>query len=418
VTVRMEEGRGDDAPRDARAASASACPSALEPGEAEDRDEEHVDAEHAAERTDADAVDAERWMRRALELAERGRRTVSPNPLVGCVLVRDGVVVGEGWHERAGGPHAEVVALAAAGPAAAGATAFVTLEPCAHIGRTGPCATALVAAGVARVVVALADPNPVAAGGAEVLRAAGVPVEVGVADEEARRQNAVFLHGVATGRPFVVAKAAVSLDGRIAAADGTSRWLTGAAARERAHALRAEVDAVVVGSGTVLADDPALTVRLPGFDGPQPLRVVLDGRGRTPSDARVLDGMAPTLLLSRDPGRLAAAAAVGAHVERVPAGRDGGGVDLGAALAALWEREVRSVLVEGGAAVLHALLAADLVDRLHVHVAPVLLGDAARPLLAGPWAATLADAPRFALEEVERVGDDALLTLLPPPRKD
>jgi diaminohydroxyphosphoribosylaminopyrimidine deaminase / 5-amino-6-(5-phosphoribosylamino)uracil reductase len=363
-------------------------------------------------------MDDEAWMRRALALAERGRRTASPNPLVGCVLVRDGAAVGEGWHERAGEPHAEVHALRAAGEDARGATAYVTLEPCAHTGRTGPCADALVAAGVARVVVALADPNPVAAGGAARLRAAGIAVDVGVAEAEARRQNAVFLHGVASGRPLVVGKAAVSVDGRIAAEDGTSQWLTAPAARRRAHALRSEVDAVLVGSGTVLADDPALTCRLEGVEGPQPLRVVLDGRGRTPATARVADASAPTLVLTAPEVATALAAALDgtpAEVAPAPAAATRAGLDVDAVLAALWERDVRSVLVEGGAAVLHSVLAAGVVDRLEVHVAPVLLGDRGRPLLAGPWARTLAEAPRFTLDAVEAVGDDALLTYLPIP---
>lgn len=354
------------------------------------------------------AAEDTRFMRRALELAERGRRTVSPNPLVGCVVVADGRVVGEGWHARAGGPHAEVVALAAAGPAARGATVYVTLEPCAHHGRTGPCTTALLEAGVARVVAAHADPHPDARGGADVLRAAGVAVEVGLLADEAAAQNEVFLHGVATGRPFVIAKAATSLDGRIAAADGTSRWLTGPETRQRVHALRAEVDAVLVGSGTVLADDPALTVRLPGVDGPQPLRVVLDGRGRVRPPARVVSDGAATVVYTRgETGSAGTAEHVG-----VPGGADGG-VDLDAVLADLWDRDVRSVLVEGGAAVLGSFLRAGLVDRLEVHVAPVLLGAAGRPLLDGPWATTLADAPRFTPRNVVRVGDDAVLSVTP-----
>lgn len=332
------------------------------------------------------------FLERAFELAERGRRTVSPNPLVGCVLVSGTDVVGEGWHERPGGPHAEVAALEAAAERARGATAYVTLEPCAHTGRTPACTTALVAAGVARVVAALADPNPTAAGGAAVLRAAGVPCEVDVAPERARKQNRTFLHGISTGRPFVLAKAAVSLDGRIAAADGTSRWLTGEAARDRAHALRAEVDAVVVGSGTVLADDPHLTVRLgasPAHDGPQPLRVVLDRRGRVrPEDGwRVLDGAAPTVVLDAGEPK--------------------------AVLEDLWDRDVRSVLVEGGGAVLASFLAARLVDRLLVHVAPVLLGERGVPALRDDRITTIDAAPRFVLEEVERVGDDVLLELVP-----
>lgn len=348
-----------------------------------------------------------RWMRRALDLAERGRWTVSPNPLVGCVVVRDGEPVGEGWHERAGHAHAEIRALADAGPRARGADVYVTLEPCAHHGRTGPCTAALIEAGVARVVAALPDPNPVAAGGAAALRSAGIEVELGLLEDEARRQNEVFLHGLATGRPLVIAKGAVSLDGRIAAADGSSRWLTGEEARRRAHQLRAEVDAVLVGSGTVLADNPALTCRIDGA--PQPLRVVLDGRGRTPADATVLDEAAPTLILTATPSALGR---VRAEVVEVQPGAEGRGLDLKSVLDALWQREVRSVLVEGGAEVLHSFVSAGLADRLQIHVAPVLLGERGHPLLSGPWPSTLVEAPRFRLERVEQVGDDALLTLV------
>lgn len=326
------------------------------------------------------------FMARALTLAEAGRFTVSPNPMVGCVVVRDGEIVGEGFHERAGGPHAEVGALRRAGDRARGATVYVSLEPCNHTGRTGPCTAALLDAGVARVVAAVADPHPQAGGGAAALRAAGVDVVLGVMEAGARRLNTVFFHGIDTGRPFVVAKAAISIDGRIAAADGTSQWLTGEAARERVHRLRAEADAVVVGSGTVLADNPRLTCRLDGYTGTQPLRVVLDRRGRLGPDFHVMDqSQAPTLLLARtEPHEV---------------------------VARLWDRGVRSVLVEGGAGVLHAFLAAGLVDRFEVHVAPVLLGDRGRPLLAGPWAETLADAPRFALGGVAHIGADAVLTL-------
>ncbi len=326
----------------------------------------------------------ERWMRQALALAERGRHTVSPNPLVGCVLVRDGAVVGEGWHERAGGPHAEIVALRQAGVQARGGTAYVTLEPCAHTGKTGPCVEALLEAKIARVVAATRDPHPFAAGGAEALRAAGVEATMGTLEADARRQNEVFLHGVATGRPFVVVKLATSIDGRIAAADGTSQWLTGEAARLRAHALRAEADAVLVGSGTVLADDPQLTVRLPGYTGPPPLRVVLDRRGRIPADARVLDDQAPTLALDEP------------HPKAV--------------LAALWDRGIRSVLVEGGAQVVGAFAAAGLIDKLVVHVAPLLLGAGGLPALVGDRIRTLAEAPRLCLGAVEQVGADAILT--------
>ena len=327
-------------------------------------------------------------MRRALELAVRGRATVSPNPMVGCVLVHEGEVVGEGHHERAGGPHAEIMALRAAGERARGATAYVSLEPCNHTGRTGPCAAALVEAGVRRVVVATADPNAEAAGGAEALRAAGVDVSLGLLQDEAVRLNEIFFHGLRTARPFFIVKAAVSLDGRIAAADGTSQWLTGESARVAAHELRAAVDAVIVGSQTVLTDDPRLTVRLEGYDGPQPLRVVLDRRGRVGADRHVCDQEAPTLLYS-------------GGLDRLPA--------------VLWGRGVRSALVEGGASVVAAFLRAGLADKVVMHVASLLLGADGRPLLDGPWAQTLADAPRLQLDSVEQLGNDAVLTLYPRP---
>lgn len=330
----------------------------------------------------------EALMRRALALAERGRTTVSPNPLVGCVVAVDGEIVGEGFHARAGGPHAEVVALQGARDRAAGATAYVTLEPCAHHGRTPPCTQALMGAGITRVVAAIIDPDPVAAGGANALRAAGVRVDMGCCEEQARQQNEVFFHGLTTGRPFVVVKAAVSLDGRIAAADGTSQWLTGEQTRRRAHELRASADAVIVGSQTVLDDDPALTVRLPGYDGTPPLRVVLDRRRRVRGALQVLDDTAPTLLHRGDLDEL---------------------------LAQLWDRRVRSALVEGGASVVGAFLRAGLADRLVLHVAPVLLGAQGRPLVAGEWPATLIQAPRLRLHHVERVGDDVVLTLAPSP---
>ncbi|MDQ4130012.1 MAG: bifunctional diaminohydroxyphosphoribosylaminopyrimidine deaminase/5-amino-6-(5-phosphoribosylamino)uracil reductase RibD, partial [Actinomycetota bacterium] len=226
-------------------------------------------------------------MRRALELAERGRVTVRPNPMVGCVLVRDSTVVGEGWHERAGGPHAEIVALRAARGRAHGATAYVTLEPCAHPGRTGPCADALIAAGVERVVYGLDEPSRRAQGGAQRLRAAGVRVRGGVLASEACQQNEVFVHFHRTGRPFLTLKLAQTLDGRVAARDGSSRWITSPEARTAVHALRARMDAVLVGSGTVLADDPELTVRAGSPPPVQPRPVVFDARGRTPGEAKV-----------------------------------------------------------------------------------------------------------------------------------
>lgn len=336
------------------------------------------------------------WLDRAFAVGERGRGRTSPNPFVGCVLVApDGAtVVGEGWTRPAGGLHAEAVALAGAGEAARGATCYVTLEPCDHIGRTPPCSQALVDAGVARVVAALADPDPLARGGGARLRAAGIAVDLDAAPDRARRQHEVFLHGLAHARPFVVAKVASSLDGFTADHRGASRWITGPAARARGHALRAEVDAVVVGSGTALADDPHLTVRLDapdgGWDGPQPRRVVLDRRGRTAgADLHLLrDGAAPTTVLA-DP-------------------------DPAAVLGRLWADGVRSVLVEGGAGVLGAFVAADLVDRYEVHLAGLLLGSGMSAVTA---AFDLADAPRLDFVSAARCDDDVLLTAYPHPRR-
>jgi diaminohydroxyphosphoribosylaminopyrimidine deaminase / 5-amino-6-(5-phosphoribosylamino)uracil reductase len=323
----------------------------------------------------------------AFALGERARGRTSPNPFVGCRLVgADGVVVGEGWTQPPPGPHAEVVALAAAGAAAAGATAYVTLEPCDHTGRTPPCSRALAGAGVARVVAALADPHPAAGGGAATLRAAGVEVVLDADAERARGVHEVFLHGLATGRPFVVAKAAASMDGYLADAGGRSRWLTGVGTRRLAHRLRAEVDAVVVGSGTALADDPALTVRLDGYDGPQPLRVVLDRRGRLrDADLRLLrPGPVETVVLDAP--------------------------DPAAALAELWHLGVRSALVEGGAGVLGAFVAADLVDRYELHLAGVLLG-AGLPVLDAAF--TLGTAPRLRPVAAALSDDDVVVTAYP-----
>lgn len=391
------------------------------------------------------------WMRRAVALAESVRTTTSPNPPVGCVLVApDGTVVGEGATAPPGGPHAEAAALAAAGTAASGATAYTTLEPCNHTGRTGPCTEAIIAAGVTRVVCALADPNPVATGGAERLRAAGITVDTGCLADEATELLEVFAHGLTHDRPYVVAKWAQSLDGRIAAADGTSQWLTAPATRDHAHALRAAADAVLVGSGTVVADDPALTCRADGHAGPPKLRVVLDGRDRIPATAQVRDHQAPTLrLVAAHAARSHEAAAIrptdaggdapGAtgpgtgrpdptqHLPTppwrdVPATTDaaeavttdgGGRLDPVAVLERLAAWDVRSVLVEGGAAVVGTFLRAGLVDRLEVHIAPVIIGPEGRPAVDGPWPTTLGDVPRLRTRGVRLVGDDTLITAVP-----
>ena len=342
-------------------------------------------------------------MRHALELSRRALGATSPNPPVGAVVIDDeGSVVGTGWTRPPGGEHAEVVALAEAGASAAGATVVTTLEPCAHSGRTGPCTDALAAAGVRRVVYALDDPNPVAAGGRDLLRAAGIEVESGcLAAEVATGPLEAWLSALRTGRPFVTWKYAASLDGRVAAADGSSRWITGAAARADAHRLRAESDAVLVGIGTVLADDPRLTVRAETDElrGRRPLRVVLDSHGRTPADAAVCNGDAPTLILRRS-----------------DVGGDQAGLDLARVLAVLHDRGVRSVLVEGGPTVAGGFLRAGLVDRVVGYLAPALIGGDGLSALAGEGAPSIDKAWRMDLDSVERVGED--LRIVARPRRE
>jgi len=320
-------------------------------------------------------------MRRALEIAATPGVPLGPNPRVGCVLLgADGEILAEGHHRGAGTPHAEIDALSRAGAAARGATAVVTLEPCNHTGRTGPCAAALVDAGVARVVYAQSDPNPVAAGGAGTLRDAGVEVEGGVLADVAADLNPVWTFAVTHGRPFVTWKAASTLDGRIAAADGTSRWITSAEARAEVHELRASVDAIVVGTGTALADDPHLAVRREGttVSGPQPLRVVV-GLRDLPPDARVLDDAAPTVQLrTHDPLEV---------------------------LADLVTRDVQHVLLEGGPTLAAAFVRAGVVDAVRWYVAPALLGAGASAL-ADAGMSTIAEALRLEVTDVARVGAD------------
>ncbi|WP_093656850.1 bifunctional diaminohydroxyphosphoribosylaminopyrimidine deaminase/5-amino-6-(5-phosphoribosylamino)uracil reductase RibD [Streptomyces radiopugnans] len=359
-------------------------------------------------------------MRRAVALSARGLGSTSPNPVVGCVVLdAAGRIVGEGWHRRAGGPHAEVHALAEAGEAARGGTAVVTLEPCDHTGRTGPCSRALIDAGVTRVVYAVADPTPAARGGADTLAAAGIDVEGGLLAEEAAEVNAPWLTSVRLGRPYVRWKYAATLDGRTAAADGTSRWITSGEARADVHRLRAEADAVLVGSGTARADDPHLAVRgVPGAV--QPLRVVADTEARAVHPgARVLDGAAPTLVAVADDLPDAATAHLDGHAEvlRLPrAGGHGGGhgrgLDVTALLTALHGRGVRSVLLEGGATLAGAFVAARAVDRVTAYLAPALLG-AGPAALADAGIATIADALRLTVTAIERTGPDLRIDAVP-----
>jgi diaminohydroxyphosphoribosylaminopyrimidine deaminase/5-amino-6-(5-phosphoribosylamino)uracil reductase len=349
-------------------------------------------------------------MARALELAERGWGRVSPNPMVGAVvLAADGRAVGEGWHEGLGTDHAEVMALADAREAAHGGTVVVTLEPCSHIGRTPPCTGALLAAGVARVLVATPDPN-LETSGIDLLRGAGVAVEVGMRQEEARRLNAAFERHVRTGRPFVVLKTAASLDGKTAAADRSSRWITSEAARADAQRLRAWADAIVVGARTVREDDPSLTVRAPDLAAATPpLRVVVDATGGTPLTATVFDRSAPTLVATTDRAPDAILRGwqdAGADVVVLDQDR-AGAVSLDALLAHLGKRDVQGVLVEGGSTLAGSFVREDLVDRLVLYVAPLLLGGAEAPgILSGEGFAPVGEGRRVSIVRIDRLGPD------------
>ena len=383
-------------------------------------------------------------MAHALRLAEHGLYTTQPNPRVGCVIARDGAVVGAGWHQRAGEPHAEVFALREAGDGARGATAYVTLEPCSHHGRTPPCADALIAAGVKRVVIASEDSNPQVDGrGIARLRAAGITVETGLMREAARALNIGFFSRIERDRPFVRIKLAMSLDGRTALADGESKWITGAAARADVQRWRARSSAILTGSGTVLADDPRLTVRgqlspsppwgegwgegealrsvaaphpnpLPHGERGQialPLRVVLDRQLRTPAGSHVLDGSTPTLVLH---GAAASCADDRfARVEQMAVAVQDAAIDLRAVLALLADRGCNEVQVEAGPTLCGALFAAGLVDELLLYVAPVLLGDSARPLLKLPALTEMARRWQLQTVDQRQLGADWRLRLRP-----
>lgn len=351
-----------------------------------------------------------RFMARALQLARRGLESTSPNPRVGCVLVRDGLVLAEGWHRQAGGPHAEADALAQAGQSARGATAYVTLEPCSHHGRTAPCADALVAAGIARVVTASEDPNPrVAGSGLARLRDAGITVASGVLAAEAEALNAGFFSRMRRGRPRVLCKLAMSLDGRTAMASGESKWITGEAARADVQRLRAQSCAVLTGVGTVLADDPRLDVR----DRPRhPLRVIVDSRLRTPVDARVLAPPGRVLLACAhtEPARAEGLNRTGAEVIAMPGAE--GRVALDAVLEALAARECNDVLLEAGPVLAGAFAEARLVDEYRIYMAPMLLGSSARPLIDLPLT-RMAERRPLRITAIDAVGDDWRISATP-----
>jgi diaminohydroxyphosphoribosylaminopyrimidine deaminase/5-amino-6-(5-phosphoribosylamino)uracil reductase len=342
-------------------------------------------------------------MAHALRLAERAAYTARPNPMVGCVIARDEVVVGEGWHQRTGGPHAEVFALRQAGEQARGATAYVTLEPCAHHGRTPPCALALIDAGVSRVVAAMRDPFPkVDGGGFVLLREAGIEVAEGLMAAQARELNHGFLSRIERGRPWVRVKLAASLDGRTAMADGSSKWITGAAAREDVQHWRARAGAILTGAATVLADDPMLTVRLADTEVLPPLRVVLDARLRSLECARVREGGAPTLYVHD--AAVSPPDAADAEFASVPS--HDGRLDLGAVLALLAERGINEVHTEAGATLAGALLAGGWVDELLLYQAPTLLGEHGLPLLSGLGIHAMDQQRRMRVVDQRHVGSD------------
>jgi diaminohydroxyphosphoribosylaminopyrimidine deaminase/5-amino-6-(5-phosphoribosylamino)uracil reductase len=357
-----------------------------------------------------------RYMARALELAARGLYTTDPNPRVGCVLVKDGVTVGEGFHERAGGPHAEIVALTAAGKATRGTTAYVTLEPCCHHGRTPPCTDALIAAGVARVVVGATDPNPRVAGqGLHQLEAAGITCATGLMAAQSEALNPGFMRRMRTGRPYVRVKLAMSLDGRTAMASGESRWITGEAARADVQHLRARSSAILTGTGTALADDPRLTLREPALAelARPPLKVLLDTGLRVEPTAALFNvpGRALIFTAERDAARHAPYHERG--VEVVVIAVADGGLDLQAVMNELAERECNELLVEAGATLNGALLSAGLVDEIVIYLAPHLMGDAARGLFHLPQIARMSERLPLAIRETRAVGNDWRITAIP-----
>jgi len=354
-------------------------------------------------------------MRAAFALARRGLGRTWPNPAVGCILVKDGRVVGRGWTQPGGRPHAETEALARAGALAAGSTAYVSLEPCSHHGKTGPCAEALSKAGIARAVIAIEDPDPRVAGrGLTLLGEQDIAVSLGVGADEAREINAGFLQRLEKNRPLVTLKLAMTLDGRIATHTGESRWITGEPARARAHLLRAQNDAIMVGSGTVLADDPLLNVRLSGLERYSPLRIVLDGRMRLPLTSALVVGAhdTPTWLVTLPGGdkrRRQIYVDCGIEVIEAPAGSDGA-LDLVQVMGRLAAHGLTRLLVEGGARLAAALLRDKLVNRLAIFRAPSLIGGDGLPATAGFGLERLADMPGFVPMETIELGQDRLET--------
>jgi diaminohydroxyphosphoribosylaminopyrimidine deaminase / 5-amino-6-(5-phosphoribosylamino)uracil reductase len=355
----------------------------------------------------------EEYMREALHIARHAEGRTAPNPMVGAVIVRDGRIVGQGWHRKAGTPHAEIHALQMAGALAKGADVYVTLEPCSHYGRTGPCAKALVEAGVRRVVIAMKDPNPLVSGrGEAILREAGIEVVSGVLKDEALALNEVFLKWVTTNKPFVVMKTAMTLDGKIATCKGKSRWITNEASRIRTHRLRDIYDSILVGIGTVLADNPSLTTRLPAGDGRNPLRIIVDSQARIPVSAKVLtDGQAPTLVAVTEQADASRVAALRKNGIEVLCVNEGKRVNLERLMELLGERDISSVLLEGGGTINFSFLQSGLVDKVYAFIAPKLIGGAtALTSVAGEGFVELRDAVLLDDMRIEMLDDNILLS--------
>ncbi len=364
----------------------------------------------------------EYYMQLALDLAESARGKTNPNPLVGAIIVKDGIIAGTGIHRKAGEPHAEVHAFRMAGEYAKGATLYVTLEPCSHYGKTPPCANLVKESGVARVVVAMQDPNPEVAGrGIEIIRNEGIEVDVGVLEEKAKRLNERFIHNMLTNRPFVISKFAMTLDGKLATHTGHSKWITGEQSRYTVHQLRNEVDAILVGIGTVLADNPSLTTRLPEGGGKNPIRIILDSELRIPLDANVVNtAEAKTIIVtteSADEGKLTTLREKG--VECIFVSKKETGLDLDAMLVALYQKGITDVLVEGGGEINASFLRAGLIDKYFIYIAPKLLGgrNSLTPF-TGRDVDRMDEALNVVFEKVDKMGEDLCITAYPKQGED
>ncbi|MGE7023511.1 bifunctional diaminohydroxyphosphoribosylaminopyrimidine deaminase/5-amino-6-(5-phosphoribosylamino)uracil reductase RibD [Solibacillus cecembensis] len=362
------------------------------------------------------------YMQLALDLATSARGNTNPNPLVGAVIVKDGVIVGTGLHRKSGEPHAEVHAFRMAGEHAKGATLYVTLEPCSHFGKTPPCANLVKESGVTRVLIAMKDPNPSVAGrGIQLLRDAGIEVEVGLLEEQARRLNERFIHNMLTNRPFVISKFAMTLDGKIATANGHSKWITGEAARKHVHELRHEMDAILVGVGTVLADNPQLTTRLDDRNSKSPVRIILDSALQTPLTSHVANTTdAKTIIVtSLEAPKEKAQSLVAQGVEVLRVGKNEGGLNIEEMLTQLYERGITDILVEGGGAINASFLRAGFIDKFIVYIAPkVLGGEHSINPFRGEDVSSMDAAMQLNFSDVQKIGDDLCLIAYPQKRDE